>query len=40
MYLASRTSDVDIMEEMKTFSKLDKNHDGYITLKELKSALK
>lgn len=39
-YLASRTNDEDISEEMKLFVKLDKNKDGYITLKELKEGMK
>lgn len=38
-YLASRTSDKDIAEEMKIFETLDKNKDGYITLKELKDGM-
>ena len=38
-YLASRTNDTDISEEMKIFEKLDKNKDGYITLKELKNGM-
>lgn len=39
-YLASRTSDDDVSEEMQIFLKLDKNKDGYITLKELKEGMK
>jgi len=39
-YLASRTTDDDISEEMQIFLKLDKNRDGYITLKELKEGMK
>jgi calcium-dependent protein kinase len=39
-YLASRTSDKDVSEEMKIFFALDKNRDGYITLKELKEGMK
>lgn len=39
-YMASRTSDRDIIDEIKEFRKYDKNNDGYITLKELKQALK
>lgn len=39
-YLASRTSDADVSEEMQIFLKLDKNRDGYITLKELKEGMK
>jgi calcium-dependent protein kinase len=39
-FIASRTSDKEILEEMEAFKKLDKNKDGYITLPELKSALK
>lgn len=39
-YLASRTSDKDVSEEMKIFFALDKNRDGYITLKELKDGMK
>ena len=39
-YLASRTSDDDVSEEMQIFLKLDKNRDGYITLKELKEGMK
>jgi calcium-dependent protein kinase len=39
-YLASRVSDEDIINEMKIFFKLDKNKDGYITLKELKEGMK
>lgn len=39
-YLASRTSDADVSEEMKIFFTLDKNRDGYITLKELKEGMK
>ena len=38
-YLASRTNDTDVSEEMKVFEKLDKNKDGYITLKELKAGM-
>ena len=38
-YLASRVSDEDIINEMKIFFKLDKNKDGYITLKELKEGM-
>lgn len=38
-YLASRVSDDDIINEMKIFFKLDKNKDGYITLKELKDSM-
>lgn len=38
-YLASRASDSDVSEEMKIFEKLDKNNDGYITLKELKEGM-
>jgi len=38
-YLASRTSDDDVNEEMQIFLKLDKNKDGYITLKELKEGM-
>lgn len=39
-FIASRTTDKEIKEEMKTFRELDKNNDGYITVHELKSALK
>lgn len=39
-YLASRVSDEDIIKEMKIFFKLDKNKDGYITLKELREGMK
>ncbi|CAI2366995.1 unnamed protein product [Moneuplotes crassus] len=39
-YLASRVSDEDIINEMKIFFKLDRNKDGYITLKELKEGMK
>ena len=39
-YLASRSVDRDIQAEMAIFKKLDKNNDGYITLKELKSGMK
>lgn len=39
-FIASRTSDNEILEEMEAFKKLDKNKDGYITLPELKAALK
>ena len=39
-YLASRLSDEDIINEMQIFFKLDKNKDGYITLKELKEGMK
>jgi calcium-dependent protein kinase len=39
-YLASRTNDADVSEEMQIFFKLDKNRDGYITLKELKEGMK
>jgi calcium-dependent protein kinase len=39
-YLASRVSDEDIINEMKIFFKLDKNKDGYITLKELREGMK
>lgn len=39
-YLASRTTDNDVHEEMQIFFKLDQNKDGYITLKELKEGMK
>jgi calcium-dependent protein kinase len=39
-YLATRTSDSDVNEEMKLFVKLDKNKDGYLTLKELREGMK
>jgi len=39
-YLASRTTDDDVSEAMKMFLTLDKNRDGYITLKELKEGMK
>lgn len=39
-YLASRTTDNDVSEEMKIFFTLDKNKDGYITLKELREGMK
>jgi calcium-dependent protein kinase len=38
-YLATRTSDKDIENEMKIFQSLDKNKDGYVTLKELKEGM-
>ena len=39
-YLATRTTDDDVTEEMKVFFSIDKNRDGYITLKELKEGCK
>lgn len=39
-YLASRTSDSEIQKEMNLFSSLDKDKNGYITLKELKEGMK
>lgn len=34
-YLSTRVSDEDVMNEKKLFEELDKNRDGYITIKEL-----
>lgn len=39
-FLATLASDKDIMNQINLFRKLDKNSDGYITLRELKSAMK
>lgn len=38
-YLASRVSEDEIKENTEMFNKIDKNHDGYITLKELQKGL-
>ena len=39
-FIASRTTDKEVLDQMNMFKKLDKNKDGYITMHELKSALK
>lgn len=39
-FIASRTTDKEILKEMEAFKSLDKNKDGYITAHELKSAMK
>lgn len=39
-FIASRTTDKEVVEQMNIFNRLDKNKDGYITIHELKSALK
>jgi calcium-dependent protein kinase len=39
-YLASRVDDKDIENEIALFRSLDKNKDGYLTLKELKEGMK
>ena len=38
-YLASRVSEEEIKENIKMFNQIDKNHDGYITMKELQKGL-
>lgn len=38
-YLATRVTEKEIKENIKMFNQIDKNHDGYITLKELKAGL-
>ena len=38
-YLASRVTDDEIKENIQIFNLIDKNHDGYITLKELQKGL-
>jgi calcium-dependent protein kinase len=38
-YLASRVTEDEIKENIKMFNQIDKNHDGYITVKELKKGL-
>jgi len=37
-YLSSRVTDEDVVEEKKLFERIDKNKDGYITIKELQEA--
>lgn len=37
-YLSTRVNDDDVKEEKKLFEQLDKNKDGYITIKELQEA--
>ena len=39
-FMATRTSDCEIRRQIETFRYLDKNKDGYISLAELKSAMK
>lgn len=38
-YLASRVTEDEIKENITMFNMIDKNHDGYITLRELKKGL-
>jgi calcium-dependent protein kinase len=38
-YLASRVSEEEIKDNIKMFNQIDKNHDGYITMKELQKGL-
>jgi calcium-dependent protein kinase len=38
-YLASRVSEEEIKENIKIFNQIDKNNDGYITIKELTKGL-
>ncbi len=38
-YLASRVTEEEIKENINMFNSIDKNHDGYITLKELQKGL-
>jgi calcium-dependent protein kinase len=39
-FIASRIGDEDIEKEIEIFRRLDKNQDGYITIHELKEAMK
>lgn len=39
-FLATKSSDKDIQEEIALFNKFDKNKDGYITINELKKGIK
>lgn len=38
-YLASRVTEEEIKENITIFNQIDKNHDGYITMKELQKGL-
>ena len=38
-FLASRVSNDEVKKQLESFEKLDKNKDGYITLKELHKGL-
>jgi len=38
-YLASRVTEEEIKKNIEMFNQIDKNHDGYITLKELQKGL-